>query len=187
MPSLFGHAVAGLAITESFRAEPLPRRTWLLAPLCAVAPDLDWFASFLTFHKNHILNHRGVAHSLFGALLLALFILAFGSRKEQRVGRVALCLALAAISHGLMDACTSGGVGVAMFMPFSDSRWACIWQPIQVAPLPVGREDCWLFLASLRSEAFWIGLPALGMVTWSQLRRQIRLVPALSEAVPDAN
>jgi len=170
MPSLFGHAVAGLAITETFRRAKLPRRIWALAPLCAVAPDLDWFASFLAFHKNHILNHRGVAHSLFGALLIAAAVWLIGLRREQRSGQAWLCLTLAALSHGLMDACTSGGVGVALFMPISDSRWACLWQPIQVAPLPLGREDLYRFLLSLRTEAFWIGLPALTLTLCSRLR-----------------
>ena len=185
MPSLLGHAVAGLAITHTFSRARLPRRTWVLAPLLAVAPDLDWFVSFLDFHKNHILNHRGVAHCLFGAVLLATFTLLIAFRRNQRGGQLWLCLTLAALSHGLMDACTAGGVGVALFMPFSDSRWACIWQPIHVAPLPLGREDCYLFLASLRTEAFWIGLPALALVAWTRIREQVGMVPALTEALPD--
>ena len=186
MPSLPGHAVAGLAITHTFRRAQLPRRTWVLAPLLAVAPDLDWFVGFLDFHKNHILNHRGVAHSLFGALLLAAAALLVAYRRNQRGGQLWLCLTLAALSHGLMDACTAGGVGVALFMPFSDSRWACVWQPIQVAPLPVGREDGYRFLASLWTEAFWIGLPALVLMAWTRLRDQIGMAPALSEAVLDS-
>lgn len=185
MPSLLGHAVAGLAITHTFSRARLPRRTWILAPLLAVVPDLDWFVGFLDFHKNHILNHRGVAHSLSGALALAALTLLIAYRRDQRTGQLGLCLALAALSHGLMDACTAGGVGVALFMPFSDSRWACVWQPIHVAPLPMGREDCYLFLASLRTEAFWIGLPALALVAWTRLRHQIGMIPTLAEALPE--
>jgi inner membrane protein len=184
MPSLLGHAVAGLAITETFHRARLPRRIWVLAPMCAMAQDLDWFVSFLAYHKNHILNHRGVAHSLFGALLLAAAVLILALRRDQRSFQAWLCLTLAALSHGLMDACTSGGVGVALFMPFSDSRWACLWQPIQVAPLPLGREDLWLFLASLRSEALWIGLPALAVAAWSRLRPRLP-EGALPAVVPE--
>jgi inner membrane protein len=185
MPSLLGHAVAGLAITHSFSRARLPRRIWILAPLCAVAPDLDWFVSFLDYHKNHILNHRGVAHSLPGALLIAAAMLLIGFPRDQRRAQVWLCLTLAALSHGLMDACTAGGVGVALFMPFSDSRWSCLWQPIHVAPLPLGREDAYLFLLSLRAEAFWIGLPALALVAWTRLRPRIRLAPVLTTPLPE--
>ena len=185
MPSLLGHAVAGLAITTAFHREKLPRRTWALAAFCAMAPDLDWFVSFLHIARGHALNHRGAAHSLFAALVFAAVAYFLGFRKDQRRGAVWLCLTVAALSHGLLDACTAGGVGVALFMPFSDTRWACIWQPGQVAPLPMGREHVTSFLASLWTEAFWIGLPSLAVAAWSRLARQVRLRPVLTEAVPE--
>jgi len=186
MPSLLGHAAAGLAITTAFHGDKLPRRTWALAAFCAMAPDLDWFVSLLDMHRGHVLNHRGAAHSFFAAGLIAtaVFLLAF--RKEQRRGAVWLCLTIAAVSHGILDALTSGGVGVALFMPFSETRWACLWQPGKVAPLPLGREHTWHFLHSLWTELFWIGFPALVLAAWSRLARKARLAPTLSEAVPES-
>ena len=185
MPSLLGHAVAGLAITSACSDGRLPRRTWPLAAVCAVAPDLDWFVSLANVHRGHFLNHRGVAHSLTAALVLAGAAFVLGFRPERRRHRVWLCLALAALSHGLLDACTSGGVGVALFAPFSDTRWACLWQPGWVAPLPLNPEHTNTFLASLWSEAFWIGLPALVVTLGSRLIRQVSLRPALREVVPE--
>ena len=185
MPSLLGHAVAGLAITAAFHRDKLPRRTWGLAVFCAVAPDLDWFVSLANIHRGHVLNHRGVAHSLFAAAALAAVVFLLAFRKEQRRGAVWLCLTVAAMSHGLLDACTAGGVGVALFMPFSDTRWACIWQPGHVAPLPMGREHTYTFLASLLDEARWIGLPALAVGMGSRLLRVAGLRPELSEVVPE--
>jgi len=185
MPSLFGHAVAGLALTSAFHGDRLPRRTWALAATCAMAPDLDWFVSLLNLHRGHVLNHRGAAHSLFGAVVIAALVFLAAYRRDQRRPVVWLCLTLAALSHGLLDACTSGGVGVALFMPFSETRWACLWQPGWVAPLPLGREHVYTFLDSLWNEAAWIGLPALVVVGWSRLMRQVRLRPSLSEAVPE--
>ena len=185
MPSLLGHAVAGLAITSAFHGSKVPRRTWALAVFCAVAPDLDWFVSLLNLHRGHALNHRGAAHSLFAAMVLAAVVFLMGFRRDQRRAAVWLCLTVAALSHGLLDACTAGGVGVALFMPFSDTRWACLWQPGWVAPLPVGREHVHTFLDSLWNEAFWIGLPALAVAVGSRLMHQVGLRPALSEAVPE--
>lgn len=186
MPSLLGHAAAGLAITAAFHGDKLPRRTWALAACCAMAPDLDWFVSLLNMHRGHVLNHRGAAHSLFAALVIAAAAYYLCLRKDQRRGAVWLCLTIAALSHGLLDALTAGGVGVALFMPFSETRWACVWQPGKVAPLPLGREHTWSFLYSLWTEALWIGLPALVLTAWSRLARQARLAPALSEAVPES-
>jgi inner membrane protein len=150
-----------------------------------MAPDLDWFVSLLNLHPGHMLNHRGAAHSLFAALVIAAAVFLLGYRKDQRRGAVWLCLTIAALSHGLLDALTAGGVGVALFMPFSDTRWACIWQPGRVAPLPLGRQHTFYFLYSLWTELFWIGLPALAIAAWSRLARQARLAPELSEAVPE--
>jgi len=185
MPSLLGHAVAGLAITTAFRGDDLPRRTWPLAAFCAMAPDLDWFVSLLPLHRGHVLNHRGVSHSLFVALLLAAVVFLFAFRREQRRGDVWLCLTIAALSHGLLDALTAGGVGVALFMPFSATRWACLWQPGHVAPLPLGRDHTQAFLASLWAEALWIGMPALLLAGYARLVRQAGMSPSLAETVPE--
>jgi len=185
MPSLLGHAVAGLAITTAFHRDRLPRRTWALAAFCAVAPDLDWFVSLLPLHRGHVLNHRGVSHSLFAAVLLATVVFFLAIRRDQRRGDLWLCLTVSALSHGLLDALTAGGVGVALFMPFSATRWACLWQPGHVAPLPLGRDHTYAFLASLWAEALWIGIPALGLAAYARLVRQAGMSPRLTEAVPE--
>ena len=185
MPSLLGHAVAGIAITSACSDGRLPRRTWPLAVFCAVAPDLDWFVGLAGLHRGHFLNHRGLAHSLGAALVLAAAVLLLGYRREWRGSRVWSSLSLAALSHGLLDTCTSGGVGVALFAPFSSTRWACIWQPGWVAPLPLNPEHTSTFLASLGSEAVWIGLPALAVILGSRLIRQVSVVPSLREVVPE--
>jgi inner membrane protein len=185
MPSLLGHAVAGLAITSTFRSERLPRRTWVLAVVCATAPDLDWFVSLVGLHRGHALNHRGAFHSLFAALLIGAAVYILGYPRELRRAGLWLCLTLAALSHGLLDACTVGGVGVALFMPFSDTRWACLWQPGWVPPLPLGRSSGLTFLWSLANEAVWIGMPAVLLAAVSRLVRQIGARPVLSEAVPE--
>jgi membrane-bound metal-dependent hydrolase YbcI (DUF457 family) len=42
---------------------------------------------------------------------------------------------VAAASHGLLDALTNGGLGVALLWPLSDARFFAPLRPIQVAPL----------------------------------------------------
>ena len=64
MPSLLGHAVAGLAITSACSDGRLPRRTWPLAVFCAVAPDLDWFVSLANLHRANGGNMRMAMKSL---------------------------------------------------------------------------------------------------------------------------
>jgi inner membrane protein len=88
----------------------------------------------------------------------------------------------ATLSHSLLDACTFGGTGVALLLPFSDIRFVSIWQPIFVSPIPLsGKLFDWLIF-SLGTEAVWIGIPALLVFGVPRIIRQIRLRRNPSEA-----
>ncbi len=172
MPSIFGHAVAGIALGAAFADDRTPPRTWVLGTFCALAPDLDWFTAFLRIHPGNFLAHRGITHSLLGAVLLAATVFLLGFRGESRNPRTGTYLLLAALSHGLLDACTSGRVGVAFFYPFSTTRWGCYWQPFQDAPLPFWPGLQLPFLGALLGEVLWIGVPAFLLVAGLPLLRQ---------------
>jgi inner membrane protein len=59
--------------------------------------------------------------------------------REQAHGhtkkRLWLLCAVVAISHGLLDTLTDGGLGIALLWPFSDARYFAPWRPIPVAPI----------------------------------------------------
>lgn len=38
-------------------------------------------------------------------------------------------------SHGLLDAMTDGGLGIALFWPFTPERYFAPWRPLPVAPI----------------------------------------------------
>ena len=177
MPSLLGHAAAGLALNATLAGDRPPRRSWALAAACALAPDLDWFTAFLHLPYGHALTHRGGAHSLLAAALLASAAMLLGLRPHLRQPRLWLALFAAAFSHGLLDACTLGGVGVAAFLPFSSERYVCLWQPIRVSPIPLTGRLWIRFLAALWTEAVWIGLPAILLVTAIRAARWVRPAP----------
>ncbi len=176
MPSLLGHAVAGLALNAALAGPQAPRRSWILAVTCALAPDLDWFTAFLHLPYGHVLTHRGGAHSLLAAALLASAAMLLGLRPRLRQPRLWLALFAAATSHGLLDACTLGGVGVAAFHPFSQARYVCVWQPIRVSPIPLSGRLWIRFLGALWTEAVWIGLPAILLLTATRAARWTRPV-----------
>jgi hypothetical protein len=46
---------------------------------------------------------------------------------------------LATASHGLLDAMTDGGLGVAFFSPFDKHRYFFPWTPIRVSPIGLTR------------------------------------------------
>ena len=184
MPSLLGHAAAGLALNAAFGDGSAPRRTWALATFCAVAPDVDWFTAFLHLPYHHVLSHRGVTHSLAAAALIAASAMMLGLRPHLRSLRIWCGMFAAAFSHGLLDACTLGGVGVAAFLPFSSERYVCVWQPINVSPIPLSPGLFTQFLAALWTEAVWIGLPALLLVTVARAAR-LRAASRWERASPE--
>jgi len=64
-------------------------------------------------------------------------------------------------SHGLLDALTDGGLGVAFLAPFSGERFFFPWQPIEVSPIGLRRFLSGRGLEVLRSELLWVWLPSI--------------------------
>jgi inner membrane protein len=80
---------------------------------------------------------------------------------------------LATASHGFLDAMTDGGLGVAFFSPFNNTRYFLPWRPIRVSPIGVTRFFSHRGLEVIRSELLWIWLPsALLIVSAWILRRR---------------
>lgn len=63
------------------------------------------------------------------------------------------------LSHGLLDACTTGGKGIALLWPFTDQRFFAPFQVIEVSPLSPARFLSERGAAVLISELIWIWLP----------------------------
>jgi inner membrane protein len=184
MSSPFGHALAGLTIAAAFTQGKPPRRTMALAVACALAPDLDWFTGFLKLSGGNSLSHRGISHSLLAAVLIAATAMLVGFRPHLRSLSHWGCMIAAALSHGVLDACTFGGTGAAVLLPDSDTRFVCIWQPIFVSPIPLsGKLLDWL-LFSLGTELVWIGIPALLILTGLRAMHWVRLFRKRSEEMP---
>ena len=186
MASAFGHAAAAIALASALRTGRPPRRYWLLAIGCAVAPDLDVLGFGLGIPYGSLLGHRGLSHSLAAAAVIAALALLLVPRAlwPERRARLWLAFALATASHGLLDAMTDGGLGVAFFSPVDATRHVLPWRPILVSPVDPEAFFSDRGLAILRSEATWIGLASLALLVLSEgsravlRRRRDRAVPA---------
>ena len=106
----------------------------------SVAPDLDVIAFRFGIPYSAPWGHRGAAHSICIALVLAA-IAAFATplkpeqtRAQGRKRLWFLCAAVA-VSHGLLDTLTDGGLGIALLWPFSNARYFAPWTPIPVSPI----------------------------------------------------
>ena len=177
MPTVFSHAVAGLALGTAFHDRTLPARFWILGAACAVVPDLDVLGLRLGIPYRDMFGHRGITHSLPFAALLAFIILrlAFAGRAfDGRRVRLWIFYFLATASHGVLDALTSGGGGIAFFAPFSAERFFLPWQPIAVSPISIRRFLSERGLRVLSSELRWVLLPSIAFAMLAIAMRRAR-------------
>ena len=162
MASLISHAVVAASLAAPFYKPQIPKQVWALGVLCAVVPDLDVIGFRFGVHYGDFWGHRGFTHSLLFAVLMASAALLL-LLQHVRTGRILvfLYLLLASVSHGLLDAMTNGGLGVAFFSPFDNRRYFLPWRPIRVSPIGVGRFFSIRGYAVLQNEFVWVWMPAL--------------------------
>lgn len=180
MASAFTHAFFAAALGTAL----VPQRRKLIAAgaLSAVLPDADVVAFALDIPYSAMLGHRGLSHSLaFAAGWSALLTFAWarstprGSARpnaEPSTRTIALYLFLATLSHGVLDALTNGGLGVAFFAPFASDRYFLPWRPIAVSPISLRGFFSERGLAILASELVivWIPSIALAVVAFASRR-----------------
>jgi inner membrane protein len=140
-----------------------------------MAPDLDVLAFALGVPYEHALGHRGLWHALpFAAAAAAL--LAWVAFRQHAPGwrRAWLYLFLCIGSHGVLDAATNGGLGVALLAPFDTARIFWPLRPIEVSPLSVSAFFSVRGLRVLESELRWVWLPALALGSGVRWRLRTR-------------
>lgn len=165
MASPFGHAAAAAALGQ---AAPESRRKdwrfWYMAVLCACAPDADVAGFRFGVRYEDLWGHRGMTHSLLFAAGLGILAAARFKPDWKKDGwRLAASFSAIAASHGILDAFTNGGRGVAFFSPFDPTRYFFPWTPIQVSPIGAKGFFSERGLAVIVSELKWVFLPSLAL------------------------
>jgi len=154
MPTILTHPAVAIALRP---------RHLLAASLLTVLPDIDVLAFPLGIPYGSTFGHRGFTHSIvFAAIAAAVATVAL--RADRRTFAL---LFVCAASHGILDAMTDGGRGIAFFSPFSNHRYFLPWRPIRVSP--IGGID----LGVLWSEVRWVWLPAMGVAAIGAIRRRL--------------
>ena len=93
----------------------------------SVIQDIDVISFYGGIPDQSMWGHRGFTHSILFALLWAV-LMAFLFFKKGR-GKVFGLLFLATLSHDILDATTTGGIGVGFFVPFSPNRYFFPFRP----------------------------------------------------------
>jgi inner membrane protein len=165
VPTVFSHAAVPLALGLGLGRGTVPRRLLAAGVVAAALPDLDVVTFQLGVPYGAGLGHRGFSHSLLVAALVGLAG-AFGHRTlGAGFTRAFLFLFASTASHGVLDAFTTGGLGVAFLWPWSGERY---WAPdalrvVEASPISVGRFLSARGLAVLGSELRWIWPPAVAV------------------------
>ncbi len=153
------HIFAATSLGLALLPGRLERRVLIAAAICSLLPDVDVVWHLLGVPYDHPLGHRGLTHSLpFAALLAALAQRRISPPPGRRL-RIGLLLFVAAASHGVFDAMTNGGRGIAFFAPLHNGRYFLPFRPVNVSPTNLEALRPSRLIPILSSEVIWIWLP----------------------------
>lgn len=136
-----GHVFVGMAAARVVEPGAPPRRiaAWMVGmSALSLAPDLDVVSFALGVPYGAPWGHRGATHSPAFAALVAVAVagVALVARwPARRAAWLFVCAFVVVASHGVLDALTDGGKGVAFAWPFGARRYFLPWRPIPVAPI----------------------------------------------------
>ena len=173
MPSLISHTVVGLTAAVAVNRKFPVKGLAIAAVLCSLLPDADVIGFSFGVKYADFLGHRGFFHSIFFATLLG-FVMAvpltlIKNTSGWRWLGVSLFLGLVGSMHGILDAMTSGGLGIALLSPFDETRYFLPWTPIKVSPFGIKEFFSEWGVKVIKSESFYIWLPAAALYTASLL------------------
>lgn len=176
MSTFVAHAIAAYSFTRLTPDTLAKQRAVVLTALgCACVPDLDVIAFAFGIPYEHPFGHRGISHSLAFAVLLGVGGTLWLSRRLTLTGKARaqlfLLLTLATGSHGVFDAMTNGGLGIAFFAPFDNGRYFLPWRPLVVPPIGILPMFSNWGLAVVVSELLYIGVPSAALVLAARLAR----------------
>jgi inner membrane protein len=160
MPTIISHIAIPLAVGFGLGKQKISEHLLCAGVLASVIPDADVISFKFGIQYASQFGHRGFTHSIFFALFLGL--LAVLAHKKLNCSRLSafLFVSLCAVSHPLLDALTDGGLGVALFWPYDNTRFFFPWTGIEVSGIGRGFFSM-RSISVLASEFRWIWCPSI--------------------------
>jgi inner membrane protein len=167
MCTFLTHGFVAIAAGKAAFARRMPARFWAAALFCSIVPDADVVLHTFGVRYGDVFGHRGFSHSLLFAALLSLLVMVTVFRSEKAFsGRWWKLLAfffLLTASHGVLDAFTDGGRGIAFLSPFDTTRYFWPWTPIAVPYIGLRAQLQPYTLEVLLSEFVFVWLPVTAL------------------------
>ncbi|MGH8109698.1 MAG: metal-dependent hydrolase [Arenimonas sp.] len=160
MPTIISHMAIPLAIGLGLGKRKISEHLLCAGVVASVIPDADVIGFKFGIEYASQFGHRGFTHSICFALILGL--LAMFAHKKLDCSRLAAFafVGACAASHGLLDMLTDGGLGIALFWPFDNTRYFFPWTGIEVSAIGRGFFSM-RSLSVLASEFIWIWCPSI--------------------------
>ena len=176
------HSIVAMCAGCVFDRRDVSKRFWILAIATAVLPDADVIGyQYLYIPYGHVLGHRGFFHSPCFAALFSLVAVSIFFPGVQILSRrwwtYVFFFFVVGASHGLLDAMTNGGRGIALLSPFSNQRYFLPWTPIEVSPLTVRGFLSQRGLTVMKSEILWIWVPLMSVSIMGWIARSLKPRP----------
>ena len=160
MCSILTHPVVPVALAAFLPRDTISPALVLTGAACSIIPDLDVIGFAFGIRYSDMLGHRGLTHSILFAAVLGACLSLTLFRDAGHGWAIFLFLFLATLSHTLLDMLTNGGLGVALFAPFSNERYFFPWRPIEVSPIGIGSFFSEWGARVVSSELRWVWLPS---------------------------
>lgn len=172
MPTILTHAVVPLALAVGLGRCRVSGRLLAAGVLASILPDLDVLAFRFGIPYAADFGHRGFSHSILFAALVGLVGAGLFRAWGAKFLAAFLFLFAATVSHGVLDAFTNGGLGIAFLWPWSTERLFAPWRLIQVSPFGIERFLSPKGVAVLQSEFRYVWLPLMATALIAALGRR---------------
>ena len=177
LPTPLTHAIIPVVVGKAVVGRRVGLRLWVLGVLCSVLPDLDVIGFRFGIKYGDFFGHRGFFHSLFFAFAASSVVSVLLFRKmgvfSKKWWFVWGFLFGISVSHGVLDAFTDGGLGIALLSPFDTTRYFAPWRPLSVSPLGAGAIFSSWARKALLSEILWIWVPLTVMLAAAKFWRRM--------------
>ncbi len=177
MPTIFTHPAVALGAKPWFR-DAITTPVLIAGVFGTMVPDADVAGLGNGVAYGSMFGHRGFTHSIVFALLVSALLLPL-TRAPRKLAAFAYIF-LSTMSHGVLDAFTSGGRGVGFLAPFSNHRFFAPWRPIRVSPIGTTQR----LLPVLTSELKWVWLPMVVVFVLGIIATRGRRTSLLSRLPP---
>jgi len=160
MPTIISHIAVPLAIGFGLGKRRISEHLLCAGVVACVIADADVIGFKFGIDYASQFGHRGFTHSIGFAFLLGMIALVAHKKLDCSRLTAFLFVGGCALSHGLLDMLTDGGLGIALFWPYDNTRYFFPWTGIEVSAIGRGFFSMRSF-SVLASEFRWIGCPAI--------------------------